>query len=408
MSQPAPSKPAGAGASPFKAPIGLVAVLGGLCAFAPLSTDMYLPGVPQMARELHAPASSGALTVGAFYLGMCIGQLFHGPISDRIGRRKPLLAGIALYLLSSAGCALAGSVDALILFRFLQAVGGCAGLVIARAVVRDSFAPQESAHVLSMLLLVMSLGPIVAPLIGGFLLLFATWRATFWVLTAFAAVVGLATLLWLKESRSEATALHAAGESPFRSYRVLLGEPRVMAYALAAGCSHAGLLTYLAATPEVLIGQFHVSPQAFGWVVAVNGVGLLSANYLNRRLLARFGYDHILRRANLTSLSAAAVLTIDALTGFGGFWGVTIPLFFIVAAIGFTQPNAFAGAMAHDPRRAGSTSALVGFLQFGLGAVGAAIAGALHDGTARPMALVILAAYVIAGLSLRMLGRPAA
>ncbi|MDB5682445.1 MAG: drug resistance transporter, Bcr/CflA subfamily [Sphingomonas bacterium] len=388
-----------------KVPLGLIAILGGLCAFAPLSVDMYLPGLPQMTRDLGAPASAGALTVGAFYLGMCLGQLLHGPISDRIGRRIPLLGGVTLYVLASIGCALAGSIEMLIACRFLQALGGCAGLVVSRAVVRDRFPPQQSAHVLSTLLLVISLGPIIAPLLGGFVLLVADWRAIFWILTAFASVIGIATFLRLDESRSGASAREARGESPFRSYWILLREPQVMAYALAAGCSHAGLLTYLAVSPEVLVGGFGISPQALGWLIAVNGVGLLAANYLNRLLLVRFSYDWILRRANLVSVAAAAGLLAAGITGFGGLWGLAVPLFVIVAAIGFTQPNAFAGAMAHDPQRAGAASGLVGTLQFGFGAIGAAIASALHDGTARPLGAVILCAYLVATVSLRMLGR---
>lgn len=396
-----------AATSEFHVPVGLIVVLGGLSAFAPLSIDMYLPALPAMTRELHADPAAGPLTVAAFFVGMCLGQLFHGPISDRVGRRGPLLAGIAVYVVASVAIVLVGSVEALIGLRLLQALGGCAGMVISRAVVRDRFSPQESAHVFSMLLLVMSLAPIVAPLIGGWVLLVAGWRTIFAILAAFGAVVGVAVFLRLPETRSAVTAAQAGGESPFRSYRVLLGEPRVIGYALAGGCSHAGLLTYLAVSPQVIISGFGVSAQRYGWVVAANGVGLILANYVNRRLLARLGYDRILRRANRVSLAASAVLLADALTGFGGLWGVAVPLFVIVGAIGFTQANAFAGAMAHDPNRAGAASALAGCLQFGLGAVGAAIAGAFHDGTARPMAAVIFTAYVAAFLFLKLLARAA-
>src|SRR5262249_8948284 len=159
----------------FHVPLGLVIVLGGLSAFAPLSIDMYLPGLPLIAHDLHAPPGTGALTVSAFFLGMCLGQLFHGPVSDRIGRRLPLLGGIAFYVLTTIGAAFAGSIGQMIALRFLQALGGCAGLVVSRAVVRDRFGPHESAHVFSLLLLVMSLAPIIAPLIGSTILLFRGW-----------------------------------------------------------------------------------------------------------------------------------------------------------------------------------------------------------------------------------------
>lgn len=391
--------------TPALIPMTLVMVLAGLSAFAPLSIDMYLPALPTMTRDLGAAPSQGALTVAAFFTGLCLGQLVHGPLSDRIGRRPPLLGGIALYVVASAYAAIASSIEMLIVARFLQALGGCAGLVVSRASVRDRFSPQDSAQVFSMLLLVMSLAPILGPVMGGWVLLVANWRAIFWVLAGLGAVVGLATFLRLAETRSEQTAAHARGESPFAAYAGLLREPRVMSYALTAGLSHMGLLTYLALSPDLLVTGFHLTPQAYGWVIAINGIGLVGTNYLNRRLLVRHGFDRILRRANLGSLGASAVLMIDALTGFGGLWGITIPLFFIVAMIGLTQPNAFAGAMAQDAKRAGSTSALVGFLQFGGGALGTAVAGALHDGTARPMAGVILAAYCGAALVLRLVGR---
>lgn len=403
MPRPAAPQPSGSA----HVPIGLLLIFAGLSAFAPLSVDMYLPALPAMTRDLHATATEGSFTVASFFVGICIGQLIHGPLSDRIGRRIPLLAGIAIYVVASAGAALARSIELLIAARFLQALGGCAGLVVARAAVRDRFSPQDSAHVFSLLLLVMSLAPIVAPLLGSFVLLAGGWRTIFWLLTGFGAVVGMATFFGLGESRSAETAAHARSESPFASYWALLREPHVMAYALTAGLSHMGLLTYLAISPEVLVSDFHLSPLAYGWVVAINGVGLVAANACNRRLLGRTGYDAILRPANLASLVAGAALLFAAVTGFGGLWGIAVPLFCIVAMIGFTQANAFAGAMAQDPRRAGSTSALVGFLQFGLGALGSAVAGMLHDGTARPMAAVIFGAYLVAAIVLRVLGRHA-
>jgi DHA1 family bicyclomycin/chloramphenicol resistance-like MFS transporter len=388
-------------------PRGQMAILAGMTLFTPLSIDMYLPGLPAMARDLHAPPAAGALTVATFYVGLCLGQLVHGPLSDRIGRRPPLIAGIALYVLATAGAALCGTIGQLIALRFLQALGGCAGIVIGRAVVRDRCTPEESAHVFSILLLVLSLAPVIAPLLGSFVLLVAGWRSIFWILGALGALVWIGIVFGLGETRSQATADHARGESAFRSYRVLLGEPQVMGYALIAGFSHAGLLTYLAISPDLLIAGFGLSPRQFGWVVAINGIGLVIANITNRRLLARHHYDVILRRANLASITASAVLFADALTGFGGLAGIVVPLFFMVALIGLTQPNAFAGALAHDPRRAGAASALVGCLQFGAGALGATIAGAFHDGSARPMAAVIFGAYLLGGGLLRLLAPPA-
>jgi len=396
---------------PLHLPFRLLLVLAGLSAFAPLSIDMYLPALPIMARDLGTNAAQASWTVAAFFAGLCLGQLVHGPLSDRVGRRPPLLAGLALYVVGGACAALAPSVAVLVAARFAQAFGGCAGLVVSRACVRDRFSPQESAQVFSMLLLVMSLAPIIAPLIGGWVLLVASWRAIFWLLTAFGAVVFVGTLVSLPETRSAATQARAQQESPLQAYLSVLREPRVMAYALTAGFSHMGLLTYLAISPQVLITRFQLSPQAYGWVVAVNGVGLVGTNWLNRRLLGRFGYDQLLRKANWGSLIGSSVLLLDAVTGFGGIWGLILPLFAIVAMIGFTQPNAIAGALAQDPQRAGTISALVGFMQFGGGAFGstlaATLAGMNHNDATLPMAATIFLAYVLAAAVLRSQWRKA-
>jgi len=384
-------------------PRGQLALLAGMTLFTPLSIDMYLPALPTMARDLAAAPGAGALTVATFYIGLCLGQLIHGPLSDRIGRRRPLIVGIALYVLASAGAAVCGSIGQLIALRLLQALGGCSGIVVGRAVVRDRCTPEESAHLFSLLTLILSLAPVIAPLLGSFVLLVSGWRAIFWILGGLGAVVWLGVVFALSETRSEATADHARSESALRSYFALLREPRVMGYALIGGLSHAGLLTYLAISPDILIANFGLSPRQFGWVVAINGIGLVMANVINRRLLRRHGYDTILRRANIGSTFATGVLFLDAMTGFGGLAGIVVPLFFMVGLIGLTQANAFAGALAHDPRRAGAASALVGCLQFGSGALGAAIAGAFHDGTARPMATVIFGVYLIGGAALRLL-----
>lgn len=387
-------------------PVGLMCILAGMTAFAPLSIDMYLPALPAMIRDLAATAGTGAMTVAGFYAGICLGQLFQGPLSDRLGRRPLLIGGIGLFVIASIGAAVSATIEQLIFLRFLQALGGCAGMVIGRAVVRDRFTPDESAHVFSILLLVMSLAPVLAPLLGSYILLVSNWRSIFWLLATFGFLVWLSVYFGLRETRSEATAAHARAESAMRSYAILLREPQVMGYALLAGCSHMGLLTYLATTPDVLIAGYGLTPRQFGWTIAINGAGLVGANFLNRRLLSRYRYDFILRRANLASIFAAIILFVDAFSGFGGLAGLVVPLFAIVSLIGFTQPNAFAGALAHDARRAGAASALVGCLQFGAGALGATIAGALHDGTARPMAAIILVAYLLGGALLRLLAPP--
>jgi DHA1 family bicyclomycin/chloramphenicol resistance-like MFS transporter len=260
---------------------------------------MYLPSLPSIVREFGADPGAGQLTVAAFLAGLAAGQLIYGPVSDRIGRRGPLLFGIALFTLASVGCALAPNMAALIGLRFAQALGGCAGIVLARAVVRDRFDARRSVHIYSLLMLVMGVAPVLAPLVGGWVLAAAGWRTIFLILTGFGLLSLVAVLAWLKESRPEATAVHARGESFIRAYGAVLGDRTVMAYVLAGSLAGASLFAYIAASPAVLIEEYGVSPQSFGWIFGLNAIGVIGAAQLNRRLSRRFTHLQTLRAANL-------------------------------------------------------------------------------------------------------------
>ncbi|MBV9511232.1 MAG: multidrug effflux MFS transporter [Caulobacteraceae bacterium] len=385
----------------------MVLLLGALTAFGPISIDMYLPALPAIARSLHGGDADAQLTLSAFFVGIAAGQLVYGPVADRRGRRGPLLFGLGLYLVGSVGCMLAVSIPMLIGFRVLQALGGCAGVVIARAVVRDRFAADEVLHVFSMLSLVMGVAPILAPLFGGWVLLVGDWRWIFGVQIAFAAAMALGVFFALPESLSPEARRHARGESALHSYWALLKRPRLVGYLLAGAFAGAALFTYVSCSPDVVIGYFHISPQAFGWVFGTNAVGLVVGAQVNARLARRLAFDRILRLANAGVLLSSIALLVDALTRLGGFLGVAAPLFLIIGGMGFNQANTVAGALNVDPRRAGATAALLGSGSFAAGAGASALAGALRDGTPRPMAAVILASMLIAFISLTTLVRPA-
>jgi DHA1 family bicyclomycin/chloramphenicol resistance-like MFS transporter len=276
-------------------------------------------------------------------------------------------------------------------------------MVIARAIVRDRFAHDEVLHVFSMLMLVMGIAPILAPLFGGWVLLVADWRWIFGVQLIFALIVGGASVVTLTESRSAETAAHARSENAFKSYASLLSERRLVGYLLTGAFSGAALFTYVSSSPDVVIGYFHISPQLFGWVFGLNAFGFIGSNQINARLARRYPYDVILGGANLAIFAASLVLVFDAVTGFGGLFGILIPLFLIMSGFGFNQSNAAAGALNVDARRAGATSALLGASSFGAGATCAGLAGLLRDGTPRPMAYVIAGSLLIAVISLRTL-----
>ncbi|WP_374576061.1 multidrug effflux MFS transporter [Phenylobacterium sp.] len=392
--------------TPTKTPWGLVILLGTLTAFAPMSIDMYLPSLPAIGKSLSASAGETQATVSAFLAGMAIGQVLYGPASDRLGRRLPIFIGSAVYVAASAACALATSPQMLIGARFVQALGGCAGAVVARAVVRDRFDHVETARMLSLLMLVMGLAPILAPLAGGAILLAAGWRAIFWVLVAFGASVGLASYLGLAESRSDETARQARAEHPLRAYLALLGQRRLVGYGLAGACNGAALFTYISTSPDLLIGAYHVPAGQFGLLFGLNAAGLIGAGQINRMILRRTTPDRVLRVSSVASTAIAAVLVLAAFAGLGGPWTVLPLLFLLLASYGFVQGNATAGALSVDPLRTGSTSALFGAASFATGALASSISGLLYDGTARPMALIMFAAMAGSTLALRVLALP--
>ena len=304
-------------ARPTATPWGLVFLLGSLTAFAPMSIDMYLPAFPAMGAELHADASQQQATLAFFLFGMAIGQFLYGPASDRFGRRVPILVGITVYVAASIACALARDPDWLIAARFVQALGGCAGAVVARAVVRDLFDHTETARMLSLLTLIMGLAPILAPMSGAVVLAALGWRAIFWVLAVFGLLCGLAVFFRLGESRSEATAQQARSENPLQAYRVLISNRRLIGYALGGGLNGALLFTYISSSSNLMIETYGFTPFLYTVVFACNAFGVIGAGQVNRMLLRRLTPDQVLARASLAALGFGVLLLAAALTGLG-------------------------------------------------------------------------------------------
>ena len=365
-----------------------ILILGALSAFGPLAIDFYLPAFPAMAAAFGTDEQHVQLTLAAYFLGLSIGQLAYGPVADRFGRRIPLLIGVGLFTLASLFCAFAPSLDWLIGARFLQALGGCAGMVISRAVVSDKCDAVGSAKVFSQLMLVMGLAPILAPMLGGLLVNLHGWQSIFIALTVFSAAAGLAVAMGLPESMP-ANQPRQPLSGALRQYGRLLSDKVYLGHALTGGIAIAGMFSYIAGSPFVFIKLYGVPAEHFGWLFGVNAAGFILVAQINARLLSRRGPAFLLTRTVwLYLIAGLALLAVSALHT-EHLWPLLIPLFICISSLGCILPNASACAMNGQGARAGSASALLGCLQFSVAAGAAALVGVLHDGTAVPMAMVI-------------------
>jgi DHA1 family bicyclomycin/chloramphenicol resistance-like MFS transporter len=375
---------------------GLIIVLGALTAFAPLSIDMYLPSLPTLERTFGAPAASVQLTVSAFLIGIAIGQAFYGPLSDRFGRKPPLYGGLILYTVASVACAHAPTVETMIALRFLQAAGGCAGIVIARAIVRDLVEGVAAARAFSTLILVMGVAPILAPLLGGYVLQWLGWRAIFWALALFGLACLAAVATRVPETRPPAQRTTGGVVSAIVVYARLLGDRSFIGYALTSGLALAGMFVYITTSPHLFIDVFGLSTQAYGWMFGCNAAGFIAVSQLNRLLLSRFSMHRLLAWGVRLNFAAALVLLASAFSGFDGLAAILVPLFVAIASLGILMPNAVAAALTSHAVHAGSASALIGTIQFVLGAAAGAVAAALHSESAVAMAAAIAGSSTVA------------
>ncbi|MCW5771522.1 MAG: Bcr/CflA family multidrug efflux MFS transporter [Rhodospirillaceae bacterium] len=377
---------------------GLALTLGAVTGLTPLAIDMYLPALPSMAEAFPGNTVSVQLTLASFFIGVAIGQAIYGPVADRYGRRWPLLVGCIIYTLASIGCALAPSMTALVGFRFLQALGGCAGMIIARAISRDLFDERGMARLMAMLMLVMGAAPIIAPTFGGQMLRVLDWRWIFWALALAGAACVAVIFVRLRETLPAERRRPLRLGSTLSTYRKLLADRRFMAYALPSGLAMTGMFAYVTGSPHVFIELHGVAPSDYGWLFGLNAIALIGASQVNHRLLAAHGGRRLLRRAlPVVALAALVLLAMAAVPG-AGLAALIIPLFVYIGALGFVLPNASAAAMAPFGAMAGAASSLLGILQFGSGAFVGAALGALQDDTALPMAGIVAFAGVSAAL----------
>ncbi|MFC9754978.1 multidrug effflux MFS transporter [Streptomyces sp. NPDC056921] len=391
-----PGKPAAAEAA-RRTGLLVTLVLGGLTAVPPLSMDMYLPALPAVTDSLHAPAATVQLTLTACLTGLALGQVVVGPLSDRWGRRRPLLIGMMIYVVATALCVFAPTTGLLIGFRLLQGLAGAAGIVIARAVVRDMYDGVEMARFFSTLMLISGVAPIVAPLIGGQVLRFTDWRGIFAVLTVVGLVLTLVVWKWLGETLPPRDRHTGGLGDALRTMRQLLADRVFTGYMIAGSLAFAALFSYVSASPFVMQEIYGASPQTFSLLFGINSVGMIIVGQINGRILVgRVSLDKALTfgLSVITLAAAALLLMTTGVFGDVGLFPVAAGLFVLMSAMGMAMPNTNAQALMRTKHAAGSASALLGTSSFLIGAIASPLVGIAGEDTAVPMAVVQLVCAV--------------
>ncbi len=374
--------------------IELLIVLGLMSAIAPVSIDMYLPSLPTLEKVFSATAAQVEMTMVTFLAGFALGQLLYGPLTDRFGRKPPAYISLTLFTLSSVACAFAPSIPTMSALRLLQAVGACGGGVIARAMVRDLFPPQQLRRVFSILILVLGVSPVLAPLLGSYLLLWYGWRSAFLAQATVGGLLLIFVHFRLRESMPESARRPLDWATISAAFGALLRDKAFVGASAVCGFSSAGAFAYIASAPFVFIKFYGVPEERFGWLFGAVAAGMVAGSQINGRLPHHVPYWKVIRWANMVQLCAAIVLVLSVMSGVGGLPVVFFGIFVYIAAQGFVFPNGSAIAMTRHPSVAGSASALLGTNQFLIAAIATSFLGFLKNPVI-PMALVILACSII-------------
>lgn len=372
-------------------PKRLIVLLAALVAFAPLSIDTYLPSLPSIAHDLDASSASVQMTIGVFLAGLCIGMLFYGPLSDRFGRKPLLLSGMFLYLGATVGCMLSRNVEQLIIWRFLQALGGAAASVLARTIVRDLFSLNDAARTLSLMHLVTMIATLVAPLVGSFLMLIDGWRTIFAGLFCF-AVICMIACIWRVSETHPADKRTSSTASALAGYWHIARDPTAIAFILCMGLSFGGMFAFITASPYVYIEYFGVTPHVYGWLFALNIGGVIIMTMVNARMVSRVGPLPMLGVGALLAGIAAIGLGVLGGAGVLGLYGIVGLVVLYVSVTGLMGANCVASLLKLFPKNAGAAAGLAVSTQFAMGAAFSALVGSLADGSPWPMCLVIAAA----------------
>jgi MFS transporter, DHA1 family, multidrug resistance protein len=385
-------------------PTWLPILLGFLTAVGPATTDMYLPAFPSIEASFGAPAGSAQLTLAAWFAGLAVGQMTQGTLSDRFGRKRPLIVATAVYTIACLGCALAPSIQWLAAFRALAAIGASAGMVIPRAMVRDLAEGHAAAVLLSRLSLVMGAAPILAPALGSAVLAFADWRGIFWILTAYGVACWVLVVILLPDTLAQERRIRLRFGEQLARYRSILAQRAFLTHAAMGAFATFAFFAYLGGSSPVFIQGFGLTPVQYALIFGANSFGLICCAQLNPLLLRRFGHSGVLRGVSRVHLAATAALTVIAFAGLHTLPLVIAPVFVAISCMGMLNPNTIVGALARQQHHAGSASSVMGTGQYVLGAFSGLMVGLATDGTPRGMAALMLLGSV--GMAIADARRP--
>jgi DHA1 family bicyclomycin/chloramphenicol resistance-like MFS transporter len=382
----------------------LIFILGLLSAIGPFSIDMYLPAFPVIAANLNTTPEMVSYSLSSYFIGICAGQMLIGPLLDRFGRKPPLLGGLFLYIIAALGCAWAPTIEALIVFRFFQAAGGCAGMVAPRAIIRDVFPVDENAKIFSLLILIIGVSPIIAPTAGGYISAHFGWHAIFLLLAAITLLISIAVIFFLPESKKADRNFSLKPKPIVSGFLSVFTTPQFTTYAFTGSLASAGLYAYLAGSPFVFMELFHVSGQHYGWIFAIVAGGLIASSQVNNLLLNRYKSEQIVPVVLSVQCFIAICMVAGTVAGVLNLYGTVACVFSYLCCQGFSFPNSSALSMAPFTREAGSASALLGAIQMALGAFASAMVGVFSDGSALPM-VSVMAVCSFSAITALALGR---
>ncbi|MEX8546029.1 MAG: multidrug effflux MFS transporter [Mucilaginibacter sp.] len=378
----------------------LILILGTLTALGPFSIDMYLPGFPAIAQDLKTTVARVSLSLSSFFIGISAGQLLYGPLLDRFGRKKPLYVGLVVYILASIGCMSVRSIEALIVLRFVQAIGSCAAAVASITMVRDLFPVKDNAKVFSLLMLVVGASPMLAPTVGGYVTAAFGWQSVFLVLSVIAGLILLATVFFLPDSYQPDASISLKPKPILLNFWSVLREPQFYTYAFTGAVAFSGLFAYVAGSPLVFMDIYRVNGKVYGWIFAFLSIGLIGSSQLNSWLLKKYRSEQIVFGALVCQVIVGLIFLAGTLANLLGLYGTIAMLFLFLSCLGITNPNAAALSLAPFSKNAGSASSLMGALQLGLGTLASVAVSLFSVHSALPMVAIIAVTSLLALLVL--------